>query len=222
MRGMASHSRFQPAAAAGGRANTFTTLYPVSYTTGKFGNSMSAGEVITAPGSAFNFGANDWVIEWWMYYTLLTNTNSAQLLIKDTVTDYTVLTMYIEYDNRYSPQHIMQFIMKDSAGVNKYSNPRVTLSAATWYHIAFARSGSTISTYFNGSLVSATTGVTNPVYNLTNPGVYIAAGPGRIDDLRIQTGTGTYAGAPVAASTNTAQTQLLVHFDSTVEDDATG
>ena len=219
--GRQSLSLAQPAE-AGGRNIAFTTLATVSYDTGQFDNSMSAGGVRTNATSAFNFGSSDWVIEWWMYYTSLTNSASANLFIQDTVTDEQVLGMYIERDTRFSPNYLMQFYIQDSTGVNRYSNPRISISAATWYHMAFTRSGSTISSYFNGSLIGSTSGVTNAVKSLTNPAVYISAGPGRIDDLRIQTGTGTYAGTPGSALTNTANTQLLVHFDSTVVDDATG
>ena len=67
-------------------------------------------------------------------------------------------------------------------------------ATSTWHHIAVTRSGSTVRTFFNGTLANSTT-LSGSLFNNSNPlfvGYYGAGFNGYIDDLRITKGYARY------------------------------
>jgi len=104
-------------------------------------------------------------------------------------------------------------------------NNRTSLNAIagwslnTWYHVAFVRSGSTITIYHNGT--ANTTGTWSNTVNTGNPntiGVYISYYlQGHVDEVRVSN-TARYTGSFTPTTTpfvNDENTVLLMHCDGT-------
>lgn len=94
-----------------------------------------------------------------------------------------------------------------------------SLTTGQWYHIAFVRSGTTITGYLNGASTGSTTlsgtiGNANGSYisGISNGGDLIT---GYISDMRVTTGVALYTGStytvPTAPLTPTANTTVLVN-----------
>lgn len=93
------------------------------------------------------------------------------------------------------------------------------ISVNTWYHIAVARSGSTLKIFRDGNELISDTMSTSP-YTGGSADLLIGqdisyAWNGHIDELRISTGARYTAGftPSTSAFTSDAMTSLLVHFD---------
>jgi hypothetical protein len=137
----------------------------------------------------------------------------------------------------YNSDHL--FYLTNDAGTAKYAlfqggsnrllTSGVTVSSATWYHVAFVRSGSTITAYHNG--VSAGSATWASTISGTTPTIgsyssyYIN---GHYDEFRISK-TARYTGNFTPATTpfvNDNDTVLLIHANgtdaSTVFDDDNG
>jgi hypothetical protein len=152
----------------------------------------------------YAFGSGDFTIECWIY---LNNTTGAQIF----------------YDGRPSGTQTTQPTLYVSSGqVLYYTNAanRITgstLSTATWYHIALARSGTSTKLFVNG-VQSGSTYTDSTVYTNTASRPQIGQDGfsggnffnGYIDDLRVTKGyaryvegTGANAGKMVFNGTNT-------------------
>jgi hypothetical protein len=94
--------------------------------------------------------------------------------------------------------------------------------ASTWYHVAFARSGTDTKLFVNGTQVGSTwtdtTDYVNSPLTIGNNYTHDAGLNGYIDDLRISKGVARYTtsfSAPTIAFTGDASTVLLLHFNGT-------
>lgn len=195
-----------------GRTARTVTAYgnaKVSTTQSKFGGASAfldgSGDYLgIATDTSLTF-AGDFTIEMWYRASA---TNGALIPLYNTADHL----FYIGY-NAGSPVYT----------VFSGGNNRTTLNAIsgwalnTWYHVAFVRSGSTITIYHNGT--SNTTGTWSSTVTTGNPntiGVYSTYyHNGYIDEVRVSK-TARYTSnftAPTGAFTNDSNTVLLIHGD---------
>ena len=107
-------------------------------------------------------------------------------------------------------------------GGTKVSNPSITTSTNTWYHVAVTRSAGNLNLYFNGTRVATLADSTN--ITDTSSTFYIGVMdpanptgdqfPGNITNFRFVKGTALYAGTtlsvPTQPLTAVANTKLLL------------
>jgi hypothetical protein len=169
-------------------------------------------QYLTVPSNAAFIFNGDFTVEGWFYLTSVPGSSACLFQIGS------------ETPNRY--------IAYTTSGViygNFYGGIQHTyggsLSANTWYHIAFSRVGSTITCYVNGTSVgtrgqSGTLGNGPLSIGATTDGTQLL--PAYITNVRAVNGTGVYTGAftpsgPLTAITNTA---LLTLQSSTFIDNS--
>ena len=159
----------------------------ISTTQSKFGGSSMSfdgtGDYLNIPGNAiFNVSSGDFTIEYWKYHV----NNSAYQTDFYTGNGGTI-SLAVGIDNTLHP-----YIQGSSGQVNS----SVTITAGTWNHIAWVKSGSTITGYLNGVSMGSSFAVTIGSNTTT---VIIGYFPGYgqytngyIDDLRITKGYARY------------------------------
>jgi len=188
------------------RFNPFGTA--TAYSTSVIGGSGyfdGSGDYLTIPStSAFNFGSNNFTVEFWW-----NTTTSGQNIINPTGTGngWAIL------------------ISSGSLGWNDSYNVTAlfTVNATSildnaWHHVAFVRLSGTTYVYFDGVLKATNADPT--VYSLGATDWYIGKGNvadfnGYMCDLRINNGTAVYTSAftpPTAPLTAITNTQLLTNF----------
>ena len=140
--------------------------------------------------TAFSLGSGDFTIEAWVYFNSLPSGG-------------TVLTLFSSTDLRNS----LLFGYNAGVTVAYYASSTGTswdvassrqfaalVTTDTWHHLALARSGNTLTPYFNG-VAGATASSSLPIYPLTDR-VIVGGGFGfsnaYIDDLRITKGVARY------------------------------
>ncbi|BAQ93519.1 lectin domain containing protein [uncultured Mediterranean phage uvMED] len=194
---------------ASGNSNTWTV------------NNLTAESVKSLPGVAFDgndylslattsdfaFGTSDFTVEYWIYVNTLPSAGAAAY-----VTDF----------RGANSSNFTFGLIHHGGGLKTYSWGNSTdvvgstaLTLKTWIHVAHVRSGSTVTTYANGSSVSTMTNA----YNQSNAGVVIGARhtgsqefvTGYISNLRIVKGTAVYSSSftPSTSLTNITNTVFL-------------
>jgi hypothetical protein len=187
------------------RFNPFGTA--TAYSTSVIGGSGyfdGTGDYLTIPStSAFNFGANNFTVEFW----LRTNVATGNIINPTSSGNWALFllggTFY--WNNAYDITNL--FTVNATSIINN-----------AWHHIAFVRSSGTIYVYFDGVLQTSN----------ADPTVYTSAGStwnigsgnvggfvGYICDMRINNGTAVYTSAftpPTAPLTAITNTQLLCNM----------
>nr|BAR24710.1 lectin domain containing protein [uncultured Mediterranean phage uvMED] len=184
-------------------------------------NNLTAESVKSLPGVAFDgndylslattsdfaFGTSDFTVEYWIYVNTLPSAGAAAY-----VTDF----------RGANSSNFTFGLIHHGGGLKTYSWGNSTdvvgstaLTLKTWIHVAHVRSGSTVTTYANGSSVSTMTNA----YNQSNAGVVIGARhtgsqefvTGYISNLRIVKGTAVYSSSftPSTSLTNITNTVFL-------------
>jgi hypothetical protein len=175
-----------------------------------------SGDYLTCSSSATNFGTSDFTIEFWVNFSNLPSSGSNYDIISATVTTgveilYRGTGSYIEIGS-YSVGPSLQYSWTPSKGA--------------WNHVAFVRSGTTVTIYLNGTSVTSGTVVTNYATGTTNIGS--AGGStsffnGYLSNVRVvksavYTSNFTPSTTPLTAITNTS---LLTCADNRFIDNST-
>ena len=189
-------------------ANPFTDTVsgPTAYATSGDGGSGyfdGTGDYLSTPSSAaFSFGTGDFTVECWF------NLSSLGVYRR-------IWWFSDDNDNtNINASNQVQF-----GGASQTAITGSTISANTWYHLAYVRSSGSGKLYLNGAQIGSTTANS---YNSSSRSIYIGATStgtnpfiGYISDLRVVKGTAVYTGpfvppaSPVTAITNT---QLLLNM----------
>ena len=175
-----------------GHAITVNGDAQISTAQSKFGGASmyfdGTGDYITAPSdSSFDFGTGDFTIEFWMNPSNITGTWQAIISRK-----YQGSGGWRIYktagSNNLSFYHPSGY----------YSTTNTGLTNGTWHHIAVVRSGSTLTTYVDGTsrgtdTISLAMSPTSADVEI-GQGIYTSAYPyeGYLDDLRITKGVARY------------------------------
>ena len=182
----------------------FGNTYPGSV----FINNGASNRLSTPVNTGFDFGTGDFTIETWVNFTSLPSVQAIVTNYLNSTTGWTLealSTGWIFYNG-------------DIAQIQYVSTPVIN----TWYHIAVARSGTSLKMFLNGAQVASATNSTN-ITGSTN-GVAIGALLGTlygvfgyVSNLRVVKGTAVYTAnftpstTPLTAITNTS---LLVRGDT--------
>ena len=181
-----------------------------SYSTYGSGYFDGSGDQLSiADNAAFTFGLGDFSIEFWLYQTV----NSISYLVSQN----TGTTSSSSFDVNVNNLTIGGTIYYGASFVALSGG---TISLNTWNHIVFARSGTTLSLYLNGTrTATGSAGVTinDASTPVTISGIAGASYPvtGYISDVRILKGSSAYdttlstITVPTAPLTAIANTQLL-------------
>jgi hypothetical protein len=192
------------------RFSPFNPTAPyAAVTDGGSGYFDGSGDYLTAPSNAaFAFGTGDFTIEAWIYCT---NFSGVENFI---------------FDSRSSVSTAgMGFNIEPTTGKLRYSGnannvlTSTSITANTWTHVAWVRSGSTLTGYINGVSGGSVSNSDNLTQNVGAIGVvgFSASGyfNGYISNLRVVKGTAVYttnftpSTTPLTPITNTS---LLLNF----------
>jgi hypothetical protein len=150
---------------------------------------------------------NDFTIEFWWYNTSgLPNGGGLIPFINSNV------LFYIGWNSGY--------VYDVYAGGSKVSlGYSVSLAANTWYHVAFQRSGSTITVWHNGTQVTSGSGYTGSLGSSWQIGKYSSSyyWNGYLDEIRVSK-IARYSSTftpSTSAFTNDANTVMLIHANGT-------
>lgn len=170
-------------------------------------------QYITVPADA-KFGIGDFTVDMWIY--------------KSNITTGT----YTLFDNRSSGDGLVVRISSNRIGVLATGDSVITYSAttnftnSTWHHVAFTRSGTTLTVYVDGTAVITHTVVDNN-WNYTAAIGNLLTSPvgftdGYIDEVRFSTGLRytTNFTSPTAAFETDSNTRFLFHADNGFVDDS--
>jgi hypothetical protein len=182
-------------------ATTSSSIY--KFGTGSL-NYTASTAYATLPNSNFNFGTGDWTIEMWWYHPA-------------SIPQYGVI---FDID---SQSHFFIGFKSDTTGFRIYHNPggidynpTHSMVSGNWYHLAWVRSGNTITIYQGGTSIGSVscTGVDfSPIGGYTTAflntyglsgGPWYQAGS-YVDEFRITKGVARYTGnftPPTAAFPN--------------------
>jgi hypothetical protein len=169
----------------------------ISNTTAQFGSTSikfdGTGDSLDFPTSTFfTMGTGDFTIECWYYSPVGYATGNAYLF------DLGVNGTRVQLASNQ-----LYFIAVAGSGVTGAAG--IGTGASTWYHLAIARSGSTITVYVNGTSIGNVTNASNLTDNDCRIGQYGGGGNGfngYIQDFRITKGYARYTAnftAPTAA-----------------------
>jgi len=193
------------------KALTITGSAAVSAAQAKYGtgsihitNQGTDRVAVTSPGSSFQF-AGDFCMEGWFYPTSIAGEGS--FIIINNTANTAFLLINITAANKFN--------VYINAGSVTFSNVG-SWTANQWQHLALARSGTTVTFYVNGVVISSTTAAGTLGYSSPNvagmAGGGGAAGDWYGDDIRISS-VARYTGAftpPTAQFTPDASTILLL------------
>ena len=169
----------------------------------------------------FGFGTGDFTVETWVYAEALSGTRAIADFRAGAGTDDAVFL--------YTASGILRVYVNGAVLLDAGT----TLSLNTWYHVAVARSGSTIKLFLNGVEVDSASDSTD--YDPAKPLIIGARYDGTalfwegyIDELRVSKGVARYTtdfGLPVSEYNSDTNTSLLLHFNgvdssTTFEDDS--
>ena len=182
---------------------TSSTLAPYTYTAGNAGSILFNGSsqyLSVASSPILALSTSDFTVECWVNWSSLT---TSAIIDNQSIGGFNLyydagvyLSNYLVVSNRISNQLTYSWV----PGLN------------TWYHIAIARSGTTIRMFINGVLVTSATGNTTDyqagIYqigaDLGSGGWYLN---GYLSNLRIVKGVAVYTSAFVPSTTSLSSTQ---------------
>ena len=187
----------------------------------------SADYLSVAYNSNLQLGSSDFTIEFWFYGTVAQN--NADVFISG-YTSGTNLNYLISVPAGNDLKFYASTTGNSFSAINALTIG--TLTTGEWNHIAVTRSGSTVTTYLNGTVGGTSTGLgSSAIYANTAP-VYIAAAgdnltgfnpTGYFSGFRIVKGTAITppSGGPTSPPTAVTNTQLLLNFTNAGIYDAT-
>lgn len=193
---------------------SFSPYIPSGYWSNFFDGN---GDYLTLPSSAaFSFNA-DFTVEFWMRLSSVsTSTYPALIDFRGNGTNGAYI--YIGLDNG-------NLILFTNSAVRIRSG---SLNAATWYHVALVRSGTTTTLYLNGASVGAisdsTSYINNGISICANSQVISQCVDGYLSNLRLVKGTAVYTAnftPPNAPLTAISGTSLLTCQDNRFKDNST-
>lgn len=173
--------------------------YSISTTTLKYGAGslyMSGGRVTTPVSAAYNFGSNDFTIEFWINVPSIQSNKG----VLGNVVNYDTVGRWIFWLDGSSGAN--QRLSFNQGGVASFLVAVMAIN--TWNHIALVRSGTTFNMYLNGTNVGGSspytssnkmdTGFTDKAQSITIGSTLGSWQPGTfyMDDLRITIGTAVY------------------------------
>jgi hypothetical protein len=148
-------------------------------------------QYLTVTGNAgLQLGTGDFTFETWIYLNSAATTTARQI-----------------FSNWGGSSGSYQFFLRSNLRFcwqiytqNSPDSSTLAITPFTWTHIAVCRSGTTVTTFFNGRLVDTTTGAGNSADGSGSPKVganYAGSEyfPGSISNLRIVKGVAVYTGA---------------------------
>ena len=159
--------------------------------------------------SDFNF--TDYTVEGWVYFPSLPSSAYSMMFALTGVNWY--WGMRLSGSNLYLTHYDGSTIIEQTTGTG--------VPTGQWAHIAWSRSGNTIKSFINGTLVHTGTSSSTPTatgltigYSTSYAGQYYFNG--YIDDVRVTNGISRYSSAftaPVVPLTGDLNTVLLLHFN---------
>jgi hypothetical protein len=165
-----------------------------------------------------SFGTSDFTIEGWVYNT-------------GTVTNSGVFQLYTTAFGGLNGIALAYYTA--GGGITTYYgsgtqvNGTITLTTGTWYHFAITRSGTSLKTFINGTVISTATDSTNYALTTLTLGGYYSASyllTGYISNFRIVNGTALYTSAftpPIAPLTAVSGTSVLTCQSNSLKDNST-
>lgn len=197
----------------------------ISTSQSKFGLSSAyfdgSGDYITV-NKPFNFGTNDFTLEFWMNPTSRA-TSYAAIVCNYADGSFTTNSWGLFDRHDAVPTKITLWSYNINSAASAVLTSTTSISNGTWYHIAMVRSGTSLKLYVNGTEESSTT--TSASFDGSADknffaGIANASGTeynGYIDELRISN-TARYTTTFTPSTTpfqNDANTVLLIHADGT-------
>lgn len=190
------------AVTAVGNAHTVTSVAKFGSASGAFDGSGDALSVAASPD--FDFGTNNFTIEWWWNSSSASN----RQWFFHTGTDYWLGVDYQATSGLgmwASSNGSSWNLLNADPGGNGISN--IKPSTGTWHHLAYVRNGSTFTLYLDGAVAKSVTGISSAIVSRANQPKVIgswaasgSAGPyaysvaGYLDDFRITNGVARYTG----------------------------
>ncbi|MBU1863893.1 MAG: LamG domain-containing protein [Candidatus Omnitrophica bacterium] len=206
-----------------GNGNIVTQYGTAGLTTAspQFGNTCLVldgdSDYLTIPDSAdWDFGANDFTVEWWEYRT--SKTAGKETLCRHDGDSY---PPFIFGGSDGTNNGVYVTSNGSSWDIVNDTDALGTIDLNTWTHLAVVRNGSDFSFYKNGiriatasSAASIEVSASALVIGRYNSSYYFG---GRIDELRVSNAarySGISFSVPTSAFTADAQTKLLLHFET--------
>lgn len=178
------------------------------------GCSMSSAGFLSVPNHAdFQFGTQEYTVDFWVYPYALTNAQLVGLWSGQSPAGQS-WTVYLGADGTVT--HVVD---PNDFTVNTST---IKLVPNAWYHIAATRTGDTFRLFINGKMQG--TGTTSPGFNMSAGWRPLEIGTlgdfphhlnGVISNVRIIKGQSLYSAdfaVPTAPTTSTANTKLLLNF----------
>ncbi|MBD3249228.1 hypothetical protein GF336_04235 [Candidatus Woesearchaeota archaeon] len=199
----------------------------------KFDGSMyfdgSDDYLAVADSTDWNFGSNDFTIDFWVNFDQLTVHDAGLQTLISSGTDYGSNYWALMYgDGTYPTNTGIGFIDKGQGIEDCFQGDQDGWNAETWYHIALVSSGNTLTIYRNGVAVhscsiGSLTDYNSPIRIGSNPEARREFG-GYIDELRISNNarwTSDFSSSlPSSPYTADANTKLLLSLDGDVAEGA--
>jgi len=185
-----------------GNTHTVTTPEKFGTASGAFDGSGDALSVTASPD--FDFGTNNFTIEWWWN----SNSSTSRQWFFHTATDY---WLGVDYQATAglgmwaSSNGTSWNLLNADPGGNGITN--VKPSTGIWHHLAYVRNGSTFTLFVDGAVAKSVTGISSAIVSRASQAKVIgpwaasgSAGPyaysvsGYMDDFRITNGVARYTG----------------------------
>lgn len=200
-----------------------TTGAPAGFSVAFGGASTSYLSTGTAAG--LDSISGDFTIEYWQYPS--TGISGIAPVIGSANGSFSGTASFFAYETSTNKLH-MYLNATQSSSLIAYASPTSLLDK--WSHIAWVRSGSTITLYLNGTSVATVSYATSISLNTTNSNTYIGKNGwdayywlGYISNIRIVKGTALYTAnfAPPTQLFPVTNTQLLICQSPTIRDNST-
>jgi len=174
----------------------------------------SGDSVVTPSSSSLSFGTGDFSVEAWIYF----------IAGNYIISNYTQLSSPGDYGTLiYWNSGSVRAALKSDNANELILTSSVVAAARAWNHVAFVRTGTTVSLYLNGSRVATgTSSITSLTDKFKIGGVYVSNSngdyTGYVTDLRVYKGAGPYDATsssitvPTAPLTTSSNPSLLMNF----------
>lgn len=212
-----------------GNAQISTTEFKFGGSSGYFDGTGDKIVVASDPGLAWS-ASDDFTIEFWIYPADGADTiENGGILISDSATGFDAGVCQIVYDHPQARNSVS--IWNRSESTLRRAEAQIP-TKDTWYHIAFVRSGTTITPYVNG--VAGTSGTSNGPWDFSDGGTaigeyygYVSSGSssgaftGYLDDLRVTKGVARYTSnfTPPTVQLGTSTGDIVIPYSIDKLDD---